>query len=122
MNSNANENDGWNGAKAMLSDMNLINQLIEFSTDEKKIQKVSKKQITKVEEKLAIINKELTENNKNMNDISTACNKLLSWIDAVQILYHTNQIIKPLKEEVEKLTKIKILKEAELLETNEMLA
>jgi len=27
----------------MLSDMNLINQLIEFSTDEKKIQKVSKK-------------------------------------------------------------------------------
>jgi hypothetical protein len=106
----------------MLSDMNLINQLIEFSTDEKKIQKVSKKQITKVEEKLAIINKELTENNKNMNDISTACNKLLSWIDAVQILYHTNQIIKPLKEEVEKLTKIKILKEAELLETNEMLA
>lgn len=37
MNANANENDGFAGAKAMLSDMGLINQLIEFSTDEKKI-------------------------------------------------------------------------------------
>ena len=83
VNANANENDGWNGAKAMLSDMNLINQLLEYSTDEKKIQKVTKKQIKTMEEKVKQITKELTESGKNMMDISSACSKLLSWVEAI---------------------------------------
>ena len=43
----------------MLSDMSLISTLIEFSKDEKKIQKVTQKQIKSVNEWLASINKEL---------------------------------------------------------------
>ena len=30
-----------------------------------------------------MIYKELDETNKNMNDVSSACNKLLCWVDAV---------------------------------------
>jgi len=30
VNENANENDGWSGAKAMLSDMKLVDKLLDF--------------------------------------------------------------------------------------------
>jgi hypothetical protein len=41
VNANANENDGWAGGKLMLSDTSLISSLIEYSRDEKKVQKVT---------------------------------------------------------------------------------
>jgi dynein heavy chain len=121
VNSNANENEGWSGAKAMLSDSSLVNQLIEYSRDENKISKVTAKQIKLVDEKLKSINEELTEKQKTMLDVSPACAKLLFWVDAVKLLYDTNQIIKPLKEKVERLTREKAKKEEALLETTELL-
>lgn len=74
-----------------------------------------------INEKLAAINSELEEQNKIMDDVSPACTKLLYWVNAVKILYETNQIIKPLKDKVELLTKVKAVKEEELRETNEVL-
>ncbi len=56
-----------------------------------------------------------------MDDVSPACTKLLCWVSAVKLLYETNQIIKPLKDKVELLTKVKAVKEEELKETNEVL-
>ena len=56
-----------------------------------------------------------------MDDVSPACTKLLYWVNAVKLLYETNQIIKPLKDKVELLTKAKAIKEEELRETNEVL-
>lgn len=57
-----------------------------------------------INDQLNSINKELTKGNKNMNDISSACSKLMIWIDAVKLLYETNQIIKPMKEKVKVLS------------------
>ncbi len=74
----------------MLSDTSLISSLIEYSRDEKKIQKVTQKQIKTVNEKLAAINKELEDQNKVMDDVSPACTKLLYWVNAVKLLYETN--------------------------------
>lgn len=122
VNNNANENDGLTGQKAMLGDLNLINSLVEFSKDENRIAKVTAKQMKTVEDKLKIINAELTEKGKTMDDVSPACTKLLAWVDAVKLLYDTNQIVKPLKSKVEKLKEQKEIKEKELEETNEMLA
>ena len=121
VNANANENDGWAGGKLMLSDTSLVSSLLDYSKDEKKIQKVTQKQIKMVNEKLAAINKELQDQNKIMDDVSPACTKLLYWVSAVKLLYETNQIIRPLKDKVELLTKAKAVKEEELKETNEML-
>lgn len=57
-----------------------------------------------------------------MEDVSPACAKLLLWVNAVKLLYETNEIIKPLEFKVETLTKKKLIKEIELKETNENLA
>lgn len=42
-----------------------------------------------------------------MDDVSPACTKLLLWVNAVKLLYETNEIIKPLESKVETLTKKK---------------
>ena len=46
-----------------------------------------------------------------MNDISSACDKLLIWINSAVLLYETNKIVKPLEDDVARLTKIKWIKE-----------
>ena len=116
------DGDGWNEALTMLNDYNLIHTLIEYSKDKDKISKVTKTQIKIIDEKLKSIESELKSKNKSMDQVSPACTKLLFWVNAVQILYETNQIIKPLEKQRKKLEKQKAIKEKALNETNEKLS
>ena len=122
VNSNADESTGWIGAKAMLSDMNLVNTLLNYSRDKSKISKVSNRQIKALNERLKAINSELTQKGKSMSDVSSACAKLLTWVDAVKLLYDTNVIVKPLEDTVARLTHKKNIKTKELQDTVDLLA
>lgn len=52
VNQHANENDGWSGAKTMLSDIGLKQNLINFSTNREKINKIKASQIKNVNDRI----------------------------------------------------------------------
>ena len=96
----------------MLADFKLKDILLKFAEEgSDKVNKLKQKQINQVDDVLKKINKELSEKNKTMDQVSTACTKLLYWVNAVKLLYVVNKQIKPLMEMVERLKKEKIVKE-----------
>lgn len=121
VNSHADESQGWAGAKTMLTSMNLIKTLLDFSKDLTKISKVTAKQMRLIDERLKIINSELKKAGKTMKDVYSSCALLLCWVDAVKLLYDTNQIVSPLKKMVKELTQKKEIKEKEYNQTKELL-
>ena len=121
VNQHADESQGWQGAKTMLSDINLITTLLDFSKDLNRISKVSRSQMQKIDDRLKMINTELKEKNKTMNDVFSSCALLLCWVDAVKMLYDINQIVSPLKKTVQDLKVKKKIKEKELKETTDLL-
>lgn len=117
VNENANENDGWAGAKAMLTDMKLKERLIEFGA---KIGTVKHSQYNFIKDKKKKIEEELQRKEKTMSDVSPACETLLCWVGSVIVYYETNRKVEPLKANVKvleaKLTELTIeLKHTEKL-------
>ncbi|CDJ47273.1 Axonemal 1-beta dynein heavy chain dynein heavy chain, related [Eimeria brunetti] len=75
-----NEADGWNGAKAMLNDVNFLKSLVEYPKDN-----ISDRQVKKLME---YFNKDPDSfTSEKMAKISKAGNGLLTWVKAM-IQYH----------------------------------
>ncbi|CDJ60958.1 hypothetical protein EMWEY_00008520 [Eimeria maxima] len=75
-----NEADGWNGAKAMLNDVNFLKSLVEYPKDS-----ISDRQVKKVME---YFNKDPDSfTSEKMAKISKAGNGLLTWVKAM-LQYH----------------------------------
>ncbi|KAL8448543.1 hypothetical protein Emed_003723 [Eimeria media] len=75
-----NEADGWNGAKAMLNDVNFLKSLIEYPKDN-----ITERQVRKIAE---YFNKDPDSfTSEKMAKISKAGNGLLTWVKAM-IDYH----------------------------------
>lgn len=117
VNDNANENDGWIGAKAMLGDMQLLEKLVKFGNQ---IHKVKGSQYNMIKDKVKKINEDLEKREKVMSDINLASSLLLVWVNSVIIFYETNKKVEPLKANVGQLT-IKLKQLSDELEETEAL-
>jgi len=97
VNDNANENDGWVGAKAMLGDMKLVDKLLDFGS---RISSVRGNQYNSIKEKKRSIMAQLDAKGVEMGHVSPACGFLMIWINSVISFYETNKKVEPLKANV----------------------
>ncbi|PFH33986.1 dynein heavy chain family protein [Besnoitia besnoiti] len=92
-----NEAEGWNGAKAMLNDVNFLKSLIEYPKDT-----ITDKQVKKITEHF---NKEPESfTSDKMAKISKAGNGLLTWVKAMIDYHHIAKGVEPKRKLVEELS------------------
>merc|ERR1719159_1046234 len=105
------ENAGWSGAKAMLSDTGILRALQEYKKDEMK-----EKQIKKIRE-LLNKEKEVFEGEK-MKNVSKAGYGLLQWVIAMVKYYDVAKTVEPKRRLVKDLQAKKEAAEENLAKIN----
>ncbi|PHJ24428.1 dynein heavy chain family protein, partial [Cystoisospora suis] len=106
-----NEADGWNGAKAMLNDVNFLKSLLEYPKDN-----ITDKQVKKI---LEYFNKEPESfTGDKMAKISKAGNGLLTWVKAMMEYHNVAKGVEPKRRLVEELSLKKEKAERDLEKIN----
>ncbi|KAL8274185.1 hypothetical protein Esti_001870 [Eimeria stiedai] len=109
-----NEADGWNGAKAMLNDVNFLKSLIEYPKDN-----ITERQVRKISE---YFNKDPDSfTNEKMAKISKAGNGLLAWVKAMIEYHEVAKGVEPKRKLVAELQQKQEEAERNLSETREEL-
>nr|CEL69705.1 TPA: Dynein heavy chain 10, axonemal [Neospora caninum Liverpool] len=102
-----NEAEGWNGAKAMLNDVNFLKALIDYPKDT-----ITDKQVKKIAE---YFNKDPESfTGDKMAKISKAGNGLLTWVKAMIDYHHVAKSVEPKRKSVEDLSVRKAQAERDL--------
>ncbi|KFG40747.1 dynein heavy chain family protein, partial [Toxoplasma gondii p89] len=105
------ETEGWNGAKAMLNDVNFLKSLIDYPKDT-----ITDKQVKKIAE---YFNKEPESfTSEKMAKISKAGNGLLTWVKAMVEYHHVAKSVEPKRKSVEELSVRKAQAERDLARTH----
>jgi len=90
------EGDGWNGAKAMLSDVNFMKSLLEYPKDD-----ITDKQVKKIKDYFSK-DPESFEG-QAMKKISVAGNGLLTWVKAMVHYHEVARTVEPKRKLVREL-------------------